>query len=155
MQGVFFFLGGDVNWGQISEEEKAKLQRSWERMPNLFAHLQHLPEPTMNSIYAASDVVVAAYRSFPNSSNALTKVAVFECPIVVSDGYLMAERVRRFELGEVIPEGNAEALVAALRRMLAPGYPEELRGRARWKDYREAHSVEQLNKVFSELVAAI
>ncbi len=76
-------------------------------------------------------------------------------PIVVSDGYLMAERVRKFELGEVIPEGNAEALVAALRRMLAPGYLEELRGRARWKDYREAHSVGRLTNAMEELVAAL
>ena len=152
---VFFFLGGDVNWGQISPAEKTKLQQAWERLPNVYAHLQHLPEQTMNSVYAISDAVVAAYREFPNSSNALTKAAVFERPIVVSDGYLMAERVRKFKLGEVIPEGNAEAPVAALRRMLASGYLEELRGRARWKDYREAHSVEQLSKVFSELVAAI
>jgi glycosyltransferase involved in cell wall biosynthesis len=155
MQNVFFFLGGDVNWGEMSEEDKAKLQQGWERLPNVYAHLQHLPEPTMNSVYAVSDAVVAAYRAFPNSSNALTKAAVFERPIVVSDGYLMAERVRKFELGEVIPEGNAEALVAALRRMMAPGYLEELRGRARWKDYREAHSVGRLKNAMEELVAAL
>ena len=109
----------------------------------------------MNSIYAASDVVVAAYRAFPNSSNALTKAAVFERPIVVSDGYLMAERVRKFGLGEVIPEGDAEALVAALQRMLAPGYLEELRRRARWQDYREAHSVGRLKNAMAEMVAAL
>jgi UDP:flavonoid glycosyltransferase YjiC (YdhE family) len=97
----------------------------------------------------------AGYRDFPNSSNALTKAAVFERPIVVSDGYLMAERVRMFGLGEVIPEGNAEALVAALRRMLALGYGDELRGRARWKDYREAHSMVRLKKAMEELLAAV
>jgi glycosyltransferase involved in cell wall biosynthesis len=155
MKGVFFFLGGEVNWGKISCTEKAKLHQAWEELPNLYAHLQHLPEPTMNSIYAASDIVVAAYRSFPNSSNALTKAAVFERPIVVSDGYLMAERVRGFGLGEVIPEGDTEALVAALRRMLAPGYLEELRGRAHWKDYREAHSVGRLKNAMEEMVAAL
>jgi len=155
MKGVFFFLGGEVNWGQISRAEKAKLHQAWEELPNLYAHLQHLPEPAMNSIYAASDIVFAAYRSFPNSSNALTKAAVFERPIVVSDGYLMAERVRKFGLGEVIPEGDTEALVAALRRILEPGYLQELRGRARWQEYREAHSVDRLKNVMDKLVAAL
>ncbi len=155
MKDVFFFLGGEVNWGQISRAEKSKLHQAWEELPNLYAHLQHLPELTMNSIYAASDVVVAAYRSFPNSSNALTKAAVFERPIVVSDGYLMAERVRRYQLGEVIPEGDAEALVAALRRILQPSYGAELRSRARWQEYREAHSVARLNEVFRDLVAKL
>ena len=155
MQDIFFFLGGELNWTQISENDKAKLLQSWERLPNFYAHLQHLPELTMNSVYSVSDVVVAAYREFPNSSNALTKAAVFQRPIVVSDGYLMAQRVRKFGLGEVIPEGDAEALVAALRRMLVPGYSDELHGRARWKEYREAHSLVRLTKVIKELLEAV
>ncbi len=152
MQNVCFFLGGEINWSEIAAAEKGRLQKAWEELPNLFCHFQHLPEQTMNAIYAVSDIVVAAYRAFPNSSNALTKAAVFERPIVVSDGYLMAERVKRYELGEVIPEGNFETLVGALRRMLQPDYREEMRRRARWQEYREAHSVQRLSEVFRELV---
>lgn len=152
MANVCFFLGGEVNRGQMSPVEREKMEKAWEELPNVLCHLQHLPEQTMNAVYAVSDVVVAAYREFPNSSNALTKAAVFERPIVVSDGYLMAERVRDFGLGEVIPEGDAGALVAALRRMLQPKYGDELRVRARWKDYRESHSVQGLNKVFRDLM---
>jgi len=152
MRDVFFFLGGDLSWAEIPPADMQELQRAWEECPHLYVHLQHLPEPSMNSVYAVSDVVVAAYRAFPNSSNALTKAAVFERPIVVSDGYLMAERVRDFGLGEVIPDGDAGALVAALRRMLQPKYGDELRVRARWKDYRESHSVQGLNKVFRDLM---
>lgn len=155
MRDVFFFLGGDVSWTEIPPADRQELQKAWEECPNLYVHLQHLPEPSMNSVYAVSDVVVAAYRAFPNSSNALTKAAVFERPIVVSDGYLMAERVRRYGMGEVVPEGDAAALCETLRRMLQPAYQESLRDRARWREYREAHSAKRLNKVFAELVAAI
>lgn len=155
MRDVFFFLGGDVHWGEVSAAEKRALQHAWETLPNVFAHLQHLPEPTMNAIIASSDAVVACYRSFPNSSNALTKAAVFERPVVVSDGYLMAERVRGYGLGEVIPEGDSAALVAALQRMLAPGYQEALRDAARWQDYRDAHSARRLTEVFSSLLADV
>lgn len=156
MKEVFFFLGGDVTWGEISMAERARLTRAFEALPNVYAHMSRIhDESSLNAVVATSDVVVAAYRNFPNSSNVLTKAAVFERPIVVSDGYLMAERVRRYGLGEVIPEGDAGALVAALRRMLQPGYHEHLRGRAKWQDYREAHSLTKLNTAFAELVASL
>ncbi len=74
---------------------------------------------------------------------------------MVSEGYLMAERVRKYGLGEVVPEGDVEALVAAIQKMVKPEYYENLRSQARWAEYRQAHSVERLNKVFKELVGAI
>ena len=109
----------------------------------------------MNGIYAVSDVVVAAYRAFPNSSNALTKAAVFERPIVVSEGYLMAERVRKYRLGEVVPEGDVGALVGAIKKMVKPEYGNHLRSQARWEDYRQAHSVERLNEAFRKVIKLI
>lgn len=156
MKDVCFFLGGEINLAEIAPTEKKRMQKAWEELPNVFSHFQRIvSEKDLNSIIALSDVVVAAYRSFPNSSNILTKAAVFERPIVVSDGYLMAERVRCYELGEVIPEGDAKALVAALRRMLEPNYREELRNRARWQEYRNTHSVQRLNEVFRELLTKL
>jgi glycosyltransferase involved in cell wall biosynthesis len=155
MGDVFFFLGGSVLWHQIPDEERRLLEGSWERTPNLYAHLQSLPEPTMNAVLSASDVVFAAYRQFPNSSNMLTKVATVERPVLVSDGYLMAERVRRFDMGEVVPEGDVEATVDAIRKMLAPGYLESLRQRARWSEYREAHSVGRLRQAIGEILKSL
>lgn len=152
MRDVFFFLAGSVNWNEIPPDERQSLQRQWARTPNILAHLQALPEEEMNAVIAASDVVFAAYRSFPNSSNVLTKAAVFERPVLVSDGYLMAERVRDYGLGEVVPEGDTEAAVEALVRMLKPGYAGSLQSRARWSDYRERHSRARLSDVIREVV---
>jgi hypothetical protein len=153
LRDIFFFLGGEVMWRDISLELRNALELAWEGLPNLYAYPKHLKN--MNSVVAASDVMVAAYRQFPNSSNALAKAALFERPIVVSEGYLMAERVRKYGLGEVVPEGDVEALVAAIQKMVKPEYYENLRSQARWAEYRQAHSVERLNKVFKELVGAI
>lgn len=155
LKDVLFFLGGDVMWRETSPEQRQKLEAMWEGLPNLLVHLRHLPEPSMNSVIAASDVMVAAYRQFPNSSNALTKAAVFQRPIIVSDGYLMAERVRNYQLGEVIPEGDVEALSAALKKMLQPDYYDKLRQRARWKDYARAHDAKRLDEVFREVLAEL
>jgi len=153
MQDVCFFMGGEINWRGISAQERRRLQQQWEDLPNFLGYFQRIiSEETVNAVIRMSDIVVAAYQSFPNSSNILTKAAVFERPIVVSDGYLMAERVREYHLGEVVPEGDTDALVAALRRMLQPGYHEESRSRARWRAYREAHSLRRLTDVFRNLM---
>jgi hypothetical protein len=155
MRNVFFFLAGNVNWNEIAPEERQSLQRQWARTPNMFAHLQDLPEEEMNAVIAASDVVFAAYRSFPNSSNVLTKAAVFERPMLVSDGYLMAERVRGFGLGEVVAEGDVEASVEALVKMLEPDYYPKMVTTARWAEYRTLHSQDRLERVFRDLLAVV
>lgn len=152
MGDVFFFLGGEVNWTEIPEIKRRWMQERWEQADNMWAHLQYVPDQAMNKVLSVSDVVFAAYRSFPNSSNILTKAAAVERLVLVSDGHLMAERVRAFEMGEVVPEGDVPAMAAAVRRMLAPGYAGTLRERARWADYREAHSVQRLKEVFQKLV---
>lgn len=59
------------------------------------------------------DIFYAAYLRFPNSSNALAWAAWLRKPIVVSDGFLMGERVRRYSLGAAVPENNRHACRAA------------------------------------------
>ena len=153
MKEVFFFLGGSVNWWGVDDKTRRALERPWEDLPNAYVHpLMLSSEASMNAVISASDVVFAAYRNFPNSSNVLTKAAIFERPVLVSDGYLMAERVREFQLGEVVPEGDVEVIVQTLERMLAPGYYAELRQRARWADYREAHYTARLKTAMADLL---
>jgi len=149
---IFFFLGGDINWSEITSLEKESLKDDWENTPNLFCHFDRIKdEATLNQVIAISDVIFAAYRNFPNSSNILTKAAYFRKPILVSDGYLMAERVRKFELGEVVPEGDQNAINATLQKMLQPSYYAELEKRAKWDEYNQIHSSHKLVKSFKEL----
>jgi hypothetical protein len=152
LQGVLFVLAGSISLHGFSVAEREDLQRAIATAPNILTHLMDLPEPAMNSVIQMSDVIFAAYRDFPNSSNALTKAAVFERPILVSDGHLMGERVRNFGLGEVVTEGDVGEIVAALERMSAPGYLEALQRRAKWAEYREAHSMARLTQVMRSLL---
>jgi glycosyltransferase involved in cell wall biosynthesis len=154
MRNTIFFLGGEPGMDGFDEAKKSRLQAAWEQAPNLWAHLQRLPEESLNAVVASSDVVFAAYRKFPNSSNIMTKSAVFEKPIVVSDGFLMAERVRHYCFGEVVPEGDIEALACAVDKMLQPGYAQQLRSGARWADYKKDHSAASLEQVMKKLIQA-
>lgn len=149
---AIFVLAGEVNWTEICTSTRKALEKKWTEMPNFFTHLSHLPEPVMNSLISETNVIFAAYRNFPNSSNLLTKAAIFEKGIMVSDGYLMAERVRSFKMGEVVPEGNVSEICRTLSKMLEPGYQEALSKKARWPDYRALHSSKRLPSCFGELL---
>jgi len=154
MRNVFFFLGGEVNWTEIEESKRSEMQKVWESAGNVYAHLQYISsDKEINAVISVSDVVYAAYKDFPNSSNILTKAAVFKKPVIVSDGYVMAERVREYGLGEVVTEGDAEGIAKTLRRMLAEGYSENLESRARWDEYHSVHAVERLPECFEQLLS--
>jgi glycosyltransferase involved in cell wall biosynthesis len=153
MREVFFFLGGELSWYGIDDERRTRLLRLWEELPNVFAHFQYIAEESrINSVISGSDVVFAAYRNFPNSSNIMTKAAVFRRPVMVSEGHVMAERVREYQLGEVVPEGDTEAMVRTLRLMLSPDYRSEMASRARWDEYCEIHSIDRLPGCFDEII---
>lgn len=155
LKDVVFLLAGEVNWSELGGAKQAALRLAWERTPNVFTHFQPLPEPTMNAAMASCRVVFAAYRQFPNNSNILTKASVCERPLLVSDGYLMGNRVKEYGLGEVVPEGDVEAMAAAVRRMLDPGYAVHLKERARWADYRALHAAARLPQCFRELLGEV
>ena len=66
----------------------------------------------------------------------------------------MGERVRAYGLGRTIAENNVEQCLAAIRQVrdqLAhdPGFRT-----ARFAEYRDRHSVDQLSVAFAELLTA-
>ena len=153
MRDVFFFLGGEVTWSELGESLRIEMNKVWGNAGNVFAHLCSLTDAQINAVMSISDVIYAAYRDFPNSSNILTKTAFLKKPIIVSDGYVMAERVREYELGEVVTEGNVDKIVETINSMLVDGYADELNARARWEDYQAVHSRDRLPKCFEQLLS--
>lgn len=151
---LFFLIAGNFVRVHFTAEEIATIESATLHRENTLGIFQQIPDGAQfNAAIQASDVLYAAYRDFPNSSNILTKAAVFEKPVIVSDGHLMAERVRAFRLGEVIPEGDRAAAITAIRKITAdiPAWIE--RNRPRWQDYRNTHSTAQLNSAFKALLS--
>ena len=151
---AFLFAGG-VIWPVFNAEQRALFVRAVSEGPAVIYHGERVPdERAYNSLVQACDVLFAAYVDFPHSSNTLTKAAVFEKPIIVSDGHLMAARVREYRLGEVVPQGDAEAALRAIRRIVddLPGWREK--NKPRWAEYRERHSVARLNEALAGLLSA-
>jgi glycosyltransferase involved in cell wall biosynthesis len=151
--GLAFGFAGEVDWW-MNAKNRAYLEQALVLAPRAMFHFCKVPEGLpYNAILRSCDVIFAAYSNFPNSSNSLTKAAIFEKPIIVSEGHLMARRVRDYRMGEVVPQDDPAATLAAIRR-ITDDYPAWLAARQpRWQEYRELHSHEALTRAFSRLLS--
>jgi glycosyltransferase involved in cell wall biosynthesis len=154
MSEVIFALAGEMGWWSYSLQEKETLLNVLTNGENMLSHLLRIPEEEqLNFLMSALDVVYAAYLDFPHSSNIMVKAALLRKPLIVSDGYLMAERVRRFRMGEVVPQGDVEALVGAIIKITRNPKAWIEENQPRWSDYCREHSFERLKEAFGGLLA--
>lgn len=153
--GICFALGGEMLWPS-DEDEVSQIQLALAQCPNLWTHFERIPtEPCLGHLMQACDVLSAAYIDFPHSSGIQAKAAALGKPLIVSDGYLMAERTRRFRLGEVVPQGNAPALLEAILK-IAKDPAAWVEGRnPLWEDYGREHSFDRLKAGLKELLAPV
>ena len=115
---------------------------------------QRIPDGTpYNSVFSTFAVSWAAYEDFQGSSNTLTKAALFEVPVVATEGECIGARVTAFSLGATFPEGDAAGARAAIARVL----DEERRGgvRREYDAYRKFHSRPSLDATFTRLFASL
>ncbi len=150
----FFLFAGELMEQHFSVDELERIRRLAVDPPeNCHFACEYIPdEPSFNALVEASSVVYAAYQGFQNSSNILTKAALFEKPVIVSDGYLMADRVRRFKLGACIAQDSAAECGAALEVVSDPERFRREVGEARFGDYLRSNSSDILRAEFSELL---
>lgn len=151
LQHLLFVFAGEVYWKGMNEAEQRFIRETWETAPNVFTHLARMDDQVMNELIRASDMVFAAYTDFPNSSNVMTKAAYFQKPVLVSDGYLMAERVRQFRLGAIVPEGSFPDIVREIRLLCDAGNDIG----ADYQGYWSKHSMDALAAAFSRVIEAI
>jgi hypothetical protein len=119
-QDLFFLLAGQFEPLGVPPRLRRRIQAAAEdRGQNVWAIPERIPsEEVFNRLLQDSDLLFAVYRSFTRSSNILSKAALFCRPVVVAEGYCMAERTAAYNLGLAVPENNPAATIAAIRRLL-------------------------------------
>jgi glycosyltransferase involved in cell wall biosynthesis len=149
-----FAFVGELGTHGYSEEEHTLISSLAAQRPNVFTRFKHIPDgPDFNAYFLAADVIFAAYLDFADSSGILTKAAVFKKPVVVSDGYLMAERIRKYRMGKIIPQGDVRAAGNAIRELLQQ--KNEVCAPPDWDGYCEEHSYLRLKAEFTKVLAAV
>lgn len=152
----FFVFAGRLYEHEIPDEELAQIKGFIQSCPdNCLFYLERIPEESQfNAIVDACDILFAAYERFPYSSNLITKAAVFEKPIIVSEGYCMAERVKAFRMGMSIPEKDVSRCIDAIQKISldlchSPSLTADFAG------YRQIHSALSLRQAFSEILEPV
>jgi len=138
-----FVILGKINWNDFSELEQAEINQALNSdRVHCTGYIER--EEIMNEYIEQSDLVFAAYEDFPHSSNILTKAAAFKKFILVNDGFLMAERVRNYQLGTVIQQNSDLVLNSMLSKT------QELN--PRFEEYLQLQSTAQLKRVLENIV---
>src|SRR3954452_9892281 len=85
--------------------------------------LGYLPESEIDRALGEATVAVFPYRPELDQSGALLRALGAGVPVVAYDVGGIAEPVRRFDAGRVVPAGDVEALAAAVEDVLADPEP--------------------------------
>jgi glycosyltransferase involved in cell wall biosynthesis len=149
---VFAFIG-ELWWELYSENDREVLRAAFAGA-NVFTHFERIPrEDDFNAVLRSFDVIYAGYHLFPHSSNMPAKAAGLRRPMIVSEGYLLGDRVSRFRLGKVIPERNVDALLSAIREPLSD--EDRARFESGASEYLERHSTTRLSEAMDSMLMAI
>lgn len=114
---------------------------------NVFIHTKEIDDAEFDDIISSSNIIFAVYQDFPHSSNILAKAARFKVPVIVANGYCMAERVKTFGLGQAVKQDDTVEIVGAIEQLKKSGAQEPS-----WEDYSRLHS---LKGVVDQLQAAL
>lgn len=153
-QAVFFLIVGVVAEYSFTQEEIKSINSFMNEPPeNVFIYRGFVEdEITLNGLIRCCDLLYAVYHNFPHSSNFLTKSASMNVPIVVSDRYLMAERVNQFNLGFVVREDTPEDFRTLVSSGRAFNFKSEDKFDNGCREYMEKHRFERLVDCFRQLL---
>lgn len=149
----FFVFAGKFDSGSYSQQQLKIINDIVQSSPdNCYFHFERIAdEAQFNALVNTCDILFAAYQNFPYSSNILTKAALFRKPIIVSKNFCMGERVRKFNLGITIDEGDTSQCIAALQK-LSSQFKLDAQQQENFQKYYDLHSIKQLNKVFATVL---
>lgn len=153
---LFFLMAGALASHTFTEEENLSINWFMENPShNSYVHNGFIENDiAFNGLVRCCDLLYAVYHRFPYSSGLLTKAACAQVPIVVSDRFLMAERVRRFNLGFVVREDSAEDVHALLSSPDTFDFRSTEAFKNGCRKYLEQHSLERLVDCFRQVLDA-
>ena len=116
----FFVQIGKIDYATLSNSDLQGLKKiQTSALENVYLEDAYLQNETIfNEIINISTVIWGLYRDFDRSSNILTKAALFSKPIIVSDRYLMGQRVNEYKIGRAVSESDVDEVVTAITSLV-------------------------------------
>jgi hypothetical protein len=160
-ENFFFVFAGSLPEGifcngfsDSTPDDFAYLRSTYEKQPeNCFFFLKHIPdEREFNAIVNTCDILFAAYKDFPYSSNILTKAAYFHKPVIVSSGFCMEKRVLTHNIGATISQGNVQDCLDKIYYLSNNFNPNDENLIKGFEHYKKNHSTDKIITIFESLL---
>jgi glycosyltransferase involved in cell wall biosynthesis len=129
--GPTLTVAGEM-WGSSGERVR-QLAQDPRLRDRVEVHGGYVPADRLAPLLAGHDVLALTYRTATASQNALL-AQQHGLPVLASDVGTFTTQVRDGVDGLLVPSGDRDALVAALRRLAEPGFTEQLRSAVRPPD---------------------
>jgi glycosyltransferase involved in cell wall biosynthesis len=142
---VVLLVAGEAWWN--AEEEYRRLAKG---LTNVRFDFRFIPDAEIATWFAATDVVIAPYRTEAQSGVALTAFH-FQRPVIATRVGGIPEIVQDGVNGYLIPPENAEALASAVERFFAEADRKAME--AACEATARKHSWEDYARVFASLIA--
>jgi glycosyltransferase involved in cell wall biosynthesis len=154
-QKYFFLVAGPLPSVDLKHPALERMREVIDQPPeNFLALAKKIPDGRpFNTLVKSCHIVYAVYEKFPHSSNVMTKAAIFEKYLIVSEGkdFLMARGVTTYNLGVAIPENSVSTALQALD-CLSQG--KSLTNQPlipRFKEYAAEHSTKKLKEILTTI----
>lgn len=151
----FFLMVGPFKEEWYSSDERQELARLMApagRDNYHFATEWIADASEFNAYLSICDILFLVYKNFFTTSGLLTKAAVFEKPVIVSENYCMGERVENYNMGVTIRPDSVEDAVAALEELGNPETRRRFLEEARFAEFRSFHNKDILAKVLAVML---
>jgi hypothetical protein len=148
----YFVQIGKIEYPTLSREDLDGLHKLQnEKTENIFISDAYLPEESVfNEVMSISAIIWGLYRGFDRSSNILTKSALLSKPIIVSDRFLMGQRVNAYKIGVAVSEIDADEAKLGIEWLINNPIP-----LANFEHYADVYSTSALAKKLNESLLQI
>jgi hypothetical protein len=120
-QYFFVFTGRDDGtlFQFLKEGQTDEFKHFISQLPEncIWAPAHFEDELEYNAVVAAFDILYMIYTHFYGSSNRLTKAVFFQKPVLADAQYCIGNTVKKYRLGEVVPDTRPETLLTALEKL--------------------------------------
>lgn len=151
----FFLLAGKFDINIFPVQERSEIQQLLQTAgrDNCCFRLQHIGSAQeFNALIDICDVLYLAYQNHYFSSGLLAKAALFHKPVIVTRGFCLGERVKKYNLGMTVASESYPELLLAAQDLAETACREAITLGSGFAEYNEQNSAAALQLALRQLL---
>lgn len=151
---AFFLLVGNLDISKFHKDEQREITQllNTKGRDNLYLKLTRIDPLEFNALVSICDILYLSYKNHYHSSGILAKAALFKKPVIVSAGYCMGERVKKYNLGLTVNGDVYSEKFKAVEMFANTDFRNAITKTAGFVNYSEQNSTKALKNALQQLI---